>query len=269
VTTIVLDSWTITRRDLLHWRQQPAPVLIGLLFPVMIVLIFGYLFGGALAVPDGAALSVPGGGGYREFLMPGMFAMTMLFGLETTFAAVATDAARGITDRFRSLPIAASAVLLGRALADLLTSVAGLVVLIGCGLAVGWSWHRGTGSALLAVALLLGLRFSLLWVGIYLGLVTRSPESVAVLQILVWPVGFLSNAFVAPQTMPAWLGVLAEGNPLSATVSASRQLFGNPGWAGDWWLAEHAIPLAVAWPVLITAVFLPLSVRAYRRLGNG
>jgi ABC-2 type transport system permease protein len=228
------------------------------LFPVMMVLMFGYLFGGAI--------SVPGGGDYREFLMPGMFAMTMAFGLEGTMMAVSTDAARGVTDRFRSMPMAPSAVVAGRSVADMLNSMLGLVVMIACGLLVGWRWHGGLGESLLAVGLLLGLRFALLWVGIFLGLVVKSPEAVVAVQILMWPVLFLSNTFVSPATMPGWLGAISEWNPLSATVAATRELFGNPGWGGDSWAAQHGVLLAALWPAVLVAVFFPLSVRAYRRL---
>ena len=252
------DGWTLTRRALLHRARQPGQVLVELLFPVMLVLMFGYLFGGQM--------QVPGGGDYREFLMPGMFAMAMLFGLEATFTALTADAAKGVTDRFRSMPMAPSAVVVGRCAADMLNSATGLAVMIACGLAVGWEWHHGLGRALLAVGLLLLLRFALLWAGIYLGLVVRSPEAVMALQILVWPFGFLSNTFASPATMPAWLGAVAEWNPLSATVSAARELFGNPGWGGDSWIAQHSLVMALGWPILITAVFFPLSVRRYQSL---
>jgi len=254
------DTWTITTRDLRHWVRQPAPVVLNLLFPVLQVLMFGYLFGGALRVP--------GGGNYREFLLPGLFAMTMVFGLEVTMSSVAVDASRGVTDRFRSLPMAASAVVAGRSVADLLNAVLGLLVMLTCGLLVGWHAHDGVGAALAAVGLLLLLRFSLIWVGVFLGLVVKGPDAVASVQILVWPLGFLSNAFVAPSTMPGWLGAIADANPLSSTVTATRQLFGNPGFDSASWIGQHATLVAVLWPVVITAVFLPLSVRRYRRLGR-
>ena len=154
----------------------------------------------------------------------------------------------------------------GRCGADLLNSAAGLAVLIGCGLVVGWQAHNGPAATLAAIGLLLLLRFALLWLGIYLGLVIRNPEAVNIVQILVWPVGFLANTFVAPDTMPGWLGTIAEWNPLSSTVAAARELFGNPGWGGDSWVAQHAILMAVVWPVVLTAIFFPLSVRRYRRL---
>ncbi len=255
-----LDGWTVTERDLLHWARQPVQVIVGLLFPIMVVLLFGYLLGGGMAVP--------GGGGYREFLMPGMFAMTMLFGVETTFAAVTTDVTRGVTDRFRSMPMAPSAVVVGRSTADMLNAVLVLAVMIGCGLAIGWGWHEGIGPALAAFGLLLLLRFALLWVGIYLALLAKSPEALVAVQILVWPLAFLSNAIASPATMPGWLAAIAEWNPLSSTVAASRELFGNPGWGGESWIAQHATLMAVVWPLLLTAVFFPLSVGRYRRLNR-
>jgi ABC-2 type transport system permease protein len=249
------DTWTITRRDLTHWRQRPGLVAIGWLFPVMVLLMFTGLFGGAMAVPDGD---------YLDFLLPGVFTVTMLFGLEGTMMAVATDAAKGVTDRFRSLPMTASAVVGGRCLADLLNSVVGLAVLIVTGLVLGWRTHHGVGAALGAVALLLWLRFGLLWVGVFLGLTAKGPQAVTAVQILVWPVGFLSSVFVDPATMPSWLGAIATWNPLSATASAVRDLFGGPDWAGGSPVAGLA---ALVWPIVLTVVFLPLSVRRYRRLG--
>jgi ABC transporter DrrB family efflux protein len=257
----ITDCWTLTVRALAHWARRPGEVAVGLLFPVMVVLMMGYLFGGQM--------DVPGGGSYRAFIMPGMFALTMVFAIETTFAAIATDAARGVHDRFRSMPMASSAVVVGRCAADLLYSVAALAVMVACGLAVGWRWHEGTGRALAAFGLLLLLRFALLWVGVYLGLVARGPESVVAIQILVWPVGFLSSAMIAPSTMPGWLGAVAEWNPMSATVTACRELFGDPGAAaGGSWAAGHAELMAVVWPLLIVAVFLPLSVRRHRSQGR-
>lgn len=254
----VADSWVVTRRFLVHWSRQPETVGFSLLFPVLITLMFGYLFGGAMSVPDG--------GDYREFLMPGMFAMTMVFGVSATVLAMSEDAKRGITDRFRSMPMTPSAVIVGRAAADLLSSLAGLVVLVGCALAIGWRAHNGVVATMLGMALLLLLRFALLWPGIFLGLSVRGTGAVTALQVFEFPFGFLANTFVSPETMPGWLGTVAEWNPLSATVSTMRELFGNPGYGGESWASTHAPFLAVAWPLLITAVFLPLSAARYRRL---
>jgi ABC transporter DrrB family efflux protein len=256
----IVDTWTMARRDFARWTRQPGPLVVALLFPVLVLLMFGYLFGGAMVVP--------GGGAYREFLMPGMFALTMLFGIETTMVAVSTDAARGITDRFRSMPMAPSAVVAGRTVSDLVNSALGLAVMIGCGVLVGWRAHGGVGAAAGAIALLLLFRFAVLCLGVYLGLIVKGPESVVAAQILVWPVGFLASTFVPPETMPGWLGAAAEWNPLSPTVSAVRELFGNPGTAGGSWIAQHATLMAIVWPVLLVAVFAPLAVVRYHRLAR-
>lgn len=252
------SGWIITQRDLLHWVRQPWTPIFGLLFTIMLLLIFAFLFGGAI--------DVPGGGNYIDFLLPGMLALTMLFGLEATMSAMSADVRKGVTDRFRSMPIGSASVSLGRAGADMVNSVVEIGVLIVGGILIGWRITSDLPSTLAAVALLLWLRFALLWVGIFLGIAIRGEGATMVLQVLVWPVGFLSNAFVAPETMPPWLAVIAEWNPLSATATAIRQLFGNPTGATTGWLADNAALIAVAWPLAITAVFLPLSARAYRRL---
>jgi len=257
------DAWTITRRQFWHWRAQPGVIAVGLLFPVLVTLMFGALFGGAIASPG-----TEYAGNYYAFLMPGIFVMAMLFGLESTMTAVNADAAKGVTDRFRSLPISPAAVVLGRFIADMINSVVGLVVLVIAGLLLGWSWETDPLSALAAFGLLLLLRFALLWMGIFIGLVATGPEAVGAVQILVWPISMLSNLFVDPATMPGWLGAIASWNPLSATASATRELFGNPGWNDGTWMSENALLLAVGWPVVLTAVFAPLAIRAYRRLGG-
>ncbi len=200
--------------------------------------------------------------------MPGMFALAMLFGIESTTIAVATDAARGITDRFRSMPMAPSAVVVGRSVADMLNSFVGLVVLIVGGLLVGWRAHGTAVETLLAIGLLLLLRLAFLWIGVYLGLVIGKPEGAVAVQILVWPFAFVSNTFAAPDTMPGWLGAVAEWNPMSATAAACRALFGNPAWGEPSWATGHAMLIAVAWPLALIAVFAPLSVRRYQRLSR-
>lgn len=258
----VSDAITLARRDLAHWQRQPGVVIANtLLFPIMIVLMFGYLLGGAM--------TVPGGGDYREFLLPGMFAMTMVFGIGTTMVAVSSDAARGITDRFRSMPMSSSAVLVGRALADMLNSTIALAVLIGCGLAIGWYPHNGLGNALAAAGLLLLLRFAFLWIGAYLGLLFHAdPEAITAVRTLEFPIGFLANPFVATATMPAWLGAIAAWNPLSSTATAARELFGNPTGNDHSWIAEHSVLMAIVWPILLIAIFLPLSIHRYRHLSS-
>ncbi|KPL33204.1 multidrug ABC transporter permease [Streptomyces anulatus] len=252
------DSWTMTRRELAHWARQPVQVLVGLVFPVMLLLMFTYLVGGGRGVD----------GDPTEFLVPGMLALTMAFGLESTMLAVTQDLGKGVIDRFRSMPMVPGAVLVGRSAADMLQSTAALAVMTGVGYAVGWRWHHGAAAALGAFGLLLLLRFAMLWVGILLAMVAGRPEMVSAVQILVWPVGFLSNVFAAPESMPGWLGAVVEWNPMSATATAVRELFGNPGGATGSWAAEHAGLLAVLWPVAIIAVFFPLAVVRFARLSR-
>ncbi|MEU4831636.1 ABC transporter permease [Streptosporangium sp. NPDC023615] len=264
---VAADSWTIALRDLRHWVRRPGPVVVGWFFPVLTVLMFGGLFGGAIGGPGGSS-GGSGTGDYIDFLVPGMFAMAMLFGLESTMTAVTTDASRGVTDRFRSMPMNSSVVVMGRGIADMLDSAVGLAVLFAAGLLLGWRAEGGPAGTLAAVGLLLLLRFALLWVGIFIGLVAGGPEAVTSVQILVWPAGFLSGVFVDPATMPSWLGAVAEWNPLSATATAVRGFFGDPGRVGESWVAQHAATMAVLWPLLLIAVFLPLSARTFRRLGD-
>lgn len=254
------DSWTVARSNLIYWMRQPTTIAFGLAWPIMSVLLFGYVFG--------SAMSVSGGGDYREFLMPGMFGQAMVFGLSTTMITVCTSAAKGVTDRYRSLPMARSGVVGGRSIADMLNSCLDLAVLLLCGLAVGWRAHGTIAETAAAIGLLLLLRFSLIWVGIYLGLLVKNPETANNLTVLLFPLTMLANTFVLPSQMPAWLGFIADWNPLSATVEAIRRLFGNPGLATDSWVADNALMMAIVWPLLLIAVFLPLSVRRYQRLSR-
>jgi ABC-2 type transport system permease protein len=253
------DSWTIARRTFTHWRMQPGLVVFNWFFPVLMLLLFGGLLGGAMESDSS----------YYELLVPGIFALAMLFGLEGTMTAVATDASKGVTDRFRSLPMSSAAVVLGRCIADLLDSVVTLIVLIGAGLALGWRWHEGLPSALAAFGLLLLLRFALLWIGIFIGLSVKNAQSVTVVQVLVWPIGFLSSTFVATSTMPDWLGTIAQWNPMSSTATASRALFGNPDpSATATWIGTHAEIAAIIAPIVLTAIFLPLSAHRFRTLSR-
>ncbi|MDG4806539.1 ABC transporter permease [Micromonospora sp. WMMD1120] len=259
--TAVTDGWTMTRRNMTHVVRAPEELILYFSLPIMFVLVFGYVFG--------SGMQVPGGGNYREFLLPGVFVMTMLYGLGATATGVALDLSRGVVDRFRSMPMARSALMTGRGAADLLRAVLEMSTLLVCGLLVGWQWHLGAGRALLAVGLLLLLRIAITWVGIYLALLVRNPDTVGV---IVFPAAFpftaISNIFVAPELMPSFVGAISAWNPLSATVAAIRELFGNPGLGGDSWPAEHAMLLAVGWPVLLIAIFAPLAVRRYRRLSR-
>ncbi|MGV9309056.1 MULTISPECIES: ABC transporter permease [unclassified Nonomuraea] len=258
-TRLWREATILAGRTIRHWRARPAAFAVQLLFPVLVILMMGGLLGGAIA---GSA------GGYILFVIPGVLAFTMLFGVETTMIAVTTDAAKTVTDRFRSMPISRGSVLLGRVLADMLTSVVEVVVITLAGLALGWRWENGVLPALAAYGLLLWLRFGLLWVGVWAGLTVGSPEAVSAAQLLAWPIGFLSTVFVQPVTMPVWLGAIAEANPLSATATAVRELFTGVHQPGLTWAAGHPLVIALAAPLLLTAVFGPLAVRAFKGLGR-
>ncbi|WP_245646111.1 ABC transporter permease [Nocardiopsis trehalosi] len=258
VARAAADTAVVTGRNLVRMRRAPADSVIALVVPVMMVLLFGYVFGGVMAVP--------GGGDVREFLLPGIAVMTMMNGVATTATGTALDADRAVMGRFRSLPMAPSALLAGRAAADTVRAVGEVAVLGACGLLVGWTWHRGPGDALLAVGLLLLFRFALIWLGILLGLVVPSPDAAGVVVWpLVFPLSVLSTTYVPPALMPGPLGVVASWNPVSSVVEALRTLFGNPTVPADSWIAENAVAMAVAWPLLLIALCAPLAVRRFRR----
>jgi len=251
-TRLFSDCWTMTRREFARWARQPVQAAVGLVFPVMLLLMFGYLVGGGRGVE----------GDYIDYLVPGMLALTMTFGLEGTMLAVTQDLGKGVIDRFRSLPMANGAVLVGRSAADMIQSAVGLAVLTGVGYALGWRADSTPGAFLGAMGLLLLLRFAMLWIGIHLAMVAGKPELVQAVQILVWPVGFLSNVFAAPDSMPGWLGTAVEWNPMSRTATAVRDLLGGPG--GE----PGHVAAAVLWPLALLAVFFPLAVRRFARLSR-
>jgi ABC-2 type transport system permease protein len=259
--TAIADGRVMAGRYLRHVVRAPEEVVIYFSLPIMFVLVFGYVFG--------SGMSVPGGGGYREFLIPGVFVMTMLYGIGATATGIAVDVGRGVVDRFRSMPTARSALITGRVAADLVRALLEIAVLVVCGLLVGWRWHLGLTNVLAAIGLLLLLRLSLSCVGVALGLSTPNADTVSMIVFpLAFPLSAVSNVFVAPELMPGWLGTVSDWNPISATTTALRDLFGNPGVSSGSWPAEHAVLLAVVWPLALIAVFGPLSVRLYRRLGR-
>lgn len=255
------DTLTLAKRDLLHWRYEPARIAWSLAFPIMSILLFGYVFGSAIVVP-GAADS------YREYLMPGLFVMAAAFGISESLFGIAMDRERGITSRFRAMPMSRAAILGGGCLAAMVNAVINFTVMFAMGLVVGWSWHDGLLNALAAVALLLLLRFAVLWIGIWVGLKIASVESAGNFAGLLFPFTMISAIFVSPAQMPGWLRPIAEWNPLSSTVGAARELFGNGDPAGTSWIAQHAVPMAVVWPLVLLAVFVPLAVRRYQSMSS-
>ncbi|MFH9425657.1 ABC transporter permease [Streptomyces sp. NPDC017529] len=254
------DCRTIVRRDLTHLVKQPANVAWQLGFPVVSVLLFVYVFG--------SAMDVGGEGDYRDYAMPGIFAMTMAFGFMNTAMLVAVDKDRGVTDRFRSMPMARSAVVGGRGVSDVLSAALDLAVLALIAVVVGWRSDGGPLATLAAFGLLLLLRFALIWAGVLLGLLVPNQEAAGGLFAVAFPFGMVSSVFTPPSMMPDWLGAVAMWNPVSSTANAVRELFGQPGASGGSWIEEHALLMAVVWPLALTAVFLPLAVRRFQRLSR-
>jgi ABC-type multidrug transport system permease subunit len=257
------DSWNVTRRYLTHFLRQPVTIVWQLGFPIVSVLLYGFVFGEAMKVPGGGD-----DGDYKQFLMPGMFVMTMAFGFMNTAMAVVNDATKGVIDRFRSMPMAPSAVASGRGVADLVVACAELTILAVTALAIGWRSSAGLLDTTLAFVLLLLLRFSLIWVGVFLGLVVPTPEAAGGLYAVAFPLTMISSVFVAPSLMPDWLAPIAAWNPVSSTGTATRELFGNPGAGGASWVEQNAVLMAFVWPLVISLVFLPLAVRRFKALSR-
>ncbi|MFC5751376.1 ABC transporter permease [Actinomadura rugatobispora] len=256
------DGLTLVGRELSRMRQEPGTLVGALVFPAIMVVLFGYVFG--------SAIQVPGGGNYREYLMPGLFSMVTFTSVMALTMQVATDASKGVMDRFRAMPMARSAVPFGQTGADVLTGFLSLGIMAAAGLLVGWRAHRGVLPAVEAFALLCLMRYALSWVGCYLGLVVKNEQTADHLVPLSLPFTMLSNSFVPTEGMPAWLRFLSDWNPVSALTAASRGLFGNPGAAtGDAaWPVAHPTAAVLLWSAVLLAVFVPLSVRTYRRKGR-
>jgi ABC transporter DrrB family efflux protein len=249
-------------RNLKRIPRIPELAIFAILQSIMFVLLFAFVFGGAIPLP--------GGGSYREFLMPGIFAQTIVFAAATTAIGITDDVNKGIIDRIRSLPMARSAVLSGRSLSDVVYNGGILIVLMVSGLAVGWTIRNGIESLVAGVALLLLFAFAMSWLGIWLGLNVPTVEvAQQVVFTVLFPITFVSNVFVPPQTLPSWLQPVAEWNPTSTLTGALRQLWGNPNpYATDSFPSQNPVLVTIAWVVVIIAVFGPLGVRRYRSMSR-
>jgi ABC-2 type transport system permease protein len=258
---VLHDVWVIARRGLVHMRRQPEQLTDATIQPIMFVLLFAYVFGGAI--------DVPGGGSYREFLMGGIFAQTIVFTAFGVALALANDRKNQAVDRFRSLPIAPGAVLGGHALASILKSLLPIALMSLCGLVVGWRIRSGLLDAIAGYGLLVGFSFAMVWVGVLLGSVVRTPEGVTGIAFTaLFPLTFVASTFVPTSTMPGPLRTVAEWNPVTTLADALRVQFGNPNTPtqpGDAWSIANPTAYTVVWIVGIVAVCAPLAIRAYRR----
>ncbi|WWQ69117.1 ABC transporter permease [Streptomyces sp. Q6] len=261
----VRDSLVVAKRNLIRMSRIPEMIIFGLIQPIMFVVLFTYVFGGSMKIGDTTDPQV-----YKNFLMAGIFAQTVTFATAGAGAGIADDMHKGLIDRFRSLPMARGAVLTGRTIADLVQTALTLAVLAAVGLLVGWRpgsvAPTNFGKILGAFGLLLLLGYAFTWIGALIGLSVRTPEA-ATSGGLIWlfPVTFISNAFVDTGQMTPWLRHVADWNPFSATVQACRKLFGDPGLSpSEAWPMQHPVWASLIYSVLIIVVFRTLAVRKYR-----
>ncbi|MEX2328700.1 MAG: ABC transporter permease [Nitriliruptoraceae bacterium] len=255
----VLDGHVIAKRNVIKIRRVPEVLVWVLMSPVMFVLLFAYVFGNAIAVPDGV--------NYREFLIGGIFAQTVVFGATFTGAGIAEDMSKGIIDRFRSLPMSRSAMLVGRTASDVIYNVLSILFMSLTGLVVGWRIRGSIVDAIVAYALLLLFAFAFSWVMAWVGLIVPSVEVINNASFMViMPLTFVSNAFVPIEFFPPLLQRFVEWNPVSTVTQSIRELFGNAGPStSDAWSMQHPTSYTLLWIAIILAVFVPLSIRQYRR----
>lgn len=262
VIALSRDSSVIAWRNVLNLRRTPGQIFVGVIQPIMFVLLLAFVFGGSL-----------GGPGYREFLIAGIMAQTLTFNASFAAVGLANDLQKGLIDRFRALPMSRMAVILGRATSDQVTSALSMTVAALCGLAIGWRINEGALSAMAGFGILLLFAFAVSWIGAAIGLTARSVE-VAQSLGLVWlfPVTFISGAFVSTQDMPGPMRVVAEWNPVTAVATSLRELFGNPAPAQlaqpTGWPADNAVLYAILCSIAIVAIFAPIALVQYRRINR-
>ncbi|MDV9172813.1 ABC transporter permease [Streptomyces sp. W16] len=257
MSALAYDGTAMLGRQLRRVRNSPALAILTQTMPITMLLFFGYVFGSALAMPGDA---------YRSYLVPGLLVATAANGIMTGMFQAAQDSHRGVSDRFRTLPMSRAAVPLGQATADLVVTAAGTVPFLLVALAVGWRVEGSVAQAAAAVGLLLLFRFACAWVGILLGLASRSEEAAGQLGSATFMLPLLSNAYIPTNRLPGWLRTLAEWNPISAVTTALRYLFGNsPVPEGAAWPVAHPIAGSLAWCAALIALFAPLAVRRYTR----
>ena len=265
MTSPIADGLIVTWRNLKRIPRIPELAIFAILQSIMFVLLFAFVFGGAIPLPG-----YPDPNAYREYLMPGIFGQTIVFAAATTTIGMTDDVNKGIIDRFRSLPMARSAVLIGRSLSDVVYNAGILIVLMLSGLVVGWTVRTGLPELIEGIALLLLFAFAMSWIGIWLGLSVPTVEVAQQVGFTVlFPITFVSNVFVPTQTLPSWLQVFAEWNPTSTLTAALRQLWGNPNpFASNSFAAQNPILVTLIWVDVIVGIFGPLGVRRYRSMSR-
>jgi ABC-2 type transport system permease protein len=257
------DGWITTRRNLIKIKRVPDVLVFTTLQPIMFVLLFTYVYEGVIDIP---------GSTYTEFIMAGIFAQTVVFGSTWSGSAMAQDLKDGIIDRFRTLPMSPSSVLIGRTNGDLLINSISMGVMMATGLVVGWRIRSSFFEGVAAVALLLLFAYALSWVMAFIGMSVRSPEVINNVSFLVlFPLTFLSIAFVPGDTLPTPLRVFAEYNPVSALVQAARELFGNvPAEAVEStvWTMQNPVLTVLIGMAIMLVIFVPLSIRKFAQISS-
>jgi ABC transporter DrrB family efflux protein len=264
VRRFVGDVGVLVKRTFIRIGSEPETLADVTLLPVIFILMFAYVFGGAI--------KIPGGGNYHEYLIGGMLGMGLAQTAPGAALALVMDMSSGLIDRFRSLPMSRWAVLTARTISELLKQMLSAVVVTGVGLAIGWRVHTRPLDVAAAFGLALMFGYAFTWAGVCLGMALRSPEAAAQTGFIVFlPLSFVSSAFVPTQGMPGWLQPIAEWNPMSALASACRHLFGNPNPASvvHVWPMEHPELAVTCWAAGMLLVFAPLAVHLYRRKSNG
>jgi ABC transporter DrrB family efflux protein len=252
------DGLVVTKRNLIKTKRLPEVLVWTTMSPILFVLLFSFVFGGSIDIP---------GTSYKEFLIAGIFAQTVVFGATFTGAGLAEDMQKGIIDRFRSLPMSRTAVLVGRTTSDVVYNVLSLIIMGLTGLLVGWRIRNGVLDALLAFLLLLLFAYAVSWIMAWVGLLVPSPDVVNNASfVVIFPLTFVSNAFVPAESFDGALQQFVLYNPVSTLTQASRELFGNTGGqaAPDAWSMQHPVVYTLLWVVLILVVFVPVSVRQFR-----
>ncbi|WP_326559269.1 ABC transporter permease [Micromonospora sp. NBC_01796] len=256
VVPIFGDVTALVGRRLRHLRRSPGKLLAVALNPLVMIVALGYLFE--------ASIVVPGGGTYQEYIFAGVAAQIGLTAIGPTAVGMAEDLRNGLVDRFRTLSISRAAVLIGHTVADLILSAVTLLLVTGMGVLLGWRPHNGLGQTVAGFALLLLFSYATLWVGVLLGLVMRSLESIeSTGSLLLVLFSFVSNAFLSTERMPGWLGAVAEWNPLSCVAAACRHLWGNPIAASGSLPSEQPVLVAMVVLALMMVITVPLAVRAF------
>jgi ABC transporter DrrB family efflux protein len=258
----LVDSAIVTRRNLIKIKRVPDLLVFSTISPIMFILLFAYIFGSAIGTQTK-------GVGYHEFLIPGIFVQTVIFGATVTGAGLADDIQKGIVDRFRSLPMSRSAVLVGRTTSDVLNNVLVIVIMSATGLLVGWRIRSSVGEAIGGFLLILAFAYAMSWIMALIGLIVRSPEVVNNASfVIIFPMTFIANTFVPTNHFPSVLRTIANWNPVSSATQAARQLFGNTGSSPlptHPWPLHHPVIYTFLWIAGLLIVFVPLAVRQYKR----